>query len=59
MGVLLSELRNARAFPRNPAAIEGGLRRSAEVFCTADTAAPIVLLDARLKLSVTEGKWPQ
>jgi hypothetical protein len=30
----------------------------AVAFFTADTAAPMVLFGARLKLSVTDGNWP-
>jgi hypothetical protein len=45
-------------FPGKLVAIEGGMWRSAAAFCTADTAAPMVLFGARLKLSVTDGNWP-
>ena len=37
---------------------EGGIWRSRAVFWIADTASPIVLFGARLKLSVTDGNWP-
>ena len=58
MGVLLSELWKAWALPWKLVVIEGGRWRSAAALRIAVTAFPIVLLAARLKLSVTEGNWP-
>ena len=58
MGVLLSELWKAWALPWKLVVIEGGRWRSAAALRIAVTAFPIVLLAARLKLSVTDGNWP-
>ena len=56
--MLLSELWKACALPWKLVAIECGKWSSAAAWRTADTASPIVLLAARLKLSVTDGNWP-